>query len=66
MRTRWLPMEQWHVLLSVKSLSGITRLDIHLFLRSKPSQSGQAPNGLLKENIRGSSAPIEKPQIGQA
>ena len=32
----------------------------------RPSQSGQAPNGELKENCRGSSSGSERPQTGQA
>ena len=32
----------------------------------KPSQSGQAPNGLLKENNRGSISSIVKPETGHA
>ncbi|EFR89712.1 hypothetical protein NT07LI_3404, partial [Listeria innocua FSL S4-378] len=28
----------------------------------RPSQVGQAPNGLLNENILGSNSPTEKPQ----
>ena len=31
-----------------------------------PSQCGQAPNGLLKENSRGSISSIVKPETGQA
>ena len=31
-----------------------------------PSQVGQAPNGLLKENSRGSISGIVKPDTGQA
>ena len=32
----------------------------------RPWQSGQAPNGELKENCRGSSSGSESPQTGQA
>ena len=32
----------------------------------RPSQDGQAPNGLLNENSRGSISSIVKPDTGQA
>src|SRR3546814_8183983 len=32
----------------------------------RPSQAGQAPNGLLKENSRGSISSMVKPDTGQA
>ena len=32
----------------------------------RPSQTGQAPNGLLNENSRGSISLIVKPETGQA
>src|SRR5260370_14975758 len=34
--------------------------------RQAPPQAGQAPNGLLKENSRGSISEIVKPETGQA
>ena len=35
-------------------------------LKPRPRQSGQAPNGLLKENARGSNSSMVKPHSGQA
>jgi hypothetical protein len=35
-------------------------------LTPRPSQTGQAPNGLLNENSRGSISLIVKPETGQA
>ena len=38
-----------------------------IFMRiPRPLHAGQAPNGLLKENIRGASSSMETPQSGQA
>ena len=52
--------------LRVKERSGITRSRSTSSFIPKPSQSGQAPKGALKENKRGSNSPTVKPQSGQA
>ncbi len=47
--------------LSGKMMSG------EIFIRyPRPEQCGQAPNGLLKENMRGLSSSMEMPQSGHA
>ncbi|MNO80328.1 hypothetical protein D3C76_715340 [compost metagenome] len=48
------------------SASGISRSGSTTIFIPSPSHSVQAPNGLLKENIRGANSSILKPQIGQA
>ena len=50
----------------LKSQLGINKSSSTSFFIPKPRQSGQAPNGLLNENKRGSNLGTEKPQIGQA
>ncbi len=42
--------------------SGITKSLSTSNLTPKPSQSGQAPNGALNENKRGSNSPTVNPQ----
>src|SRR5216683_4193122 len=48
------------------SLSGITRSGSIFCSTPSPPQAGQAPNGLLNENSRGSISEIVKPDTGQA
>ena len=48
-------------LLSGKRMSGLIFISV-----PRPEQVGQAPKGLLKENIRGASSSMLMPQSGQA
>ena len=48
------------------SLSGTTRSASKASLAPRPSQTGQAPKGLLNEKSRGSISLIVKPETGQA
>ena len=50
----------------VLSLSGTTRSASKASFAPRPSQTGQAPNGLLNENRRGSISLMVKPETGQA
>ena len=47
-------------------LSGMIRSGSNSILNPSPLHSSHAPNGLLKENIRGWSSSNAIPQIGQA
>ena len=47
-------------------LSGMIRSGSTRFWLPRPMQVGQAPKGLLKENIRGVSSSREMPQSSQA
>src|SRR4029077_12258706 len=51
---------------SVRSLSGMTRSESMCCSTPSPPHFGQAPNGLLNENSRGSISGIVKAEIGQA
>ncbi len=51
---------------SDRSLSGMTRSGSIVCSTPRPSQAGQAPKGLLKENSRGSTSEMVKPETGQA
>jgi hypothetical protein len=46
--------------------SGITSSGSKNSVIPRPSQAGQAPKGLLKENRRGSTSSMVKPETGQA
>jgi hypothetical protein len=46
--------------------SGTIRLASMARCEPRPSQAGQAPNGLLNENSRGSISGMVKPDTGQA
>ena len=50
----------------VLSLSGTTRSASKASFMPRPSQTGQAPEGLLNENSRGSISLMVKPETGQA
>jgi len=50
----------------VSEASGTTMSGSMACLEPSPSQVGQAPNGLLKENRRGSISAMVKPETGQA
>ena len=52
--------------LSERFLSGTIRLGSGFMKTLSPEQVGQAPNGLLNENIRGSSSSMLTPCSGQA
>ena len=52
--------------LMLKLLSGISRSGLNSILYPSPTQSGQAPNGLLKEKLLGSISGMLIPQSGQA
>src|SRR5262249_46764360 len=51
---------------SVAFLSGIMRSASMCCSTPRPPQAGQAPDGLLNENSRGSISEIVKPETGQA
>ncbi len=51
--------------LSFLPASGTTRPESMCIIVPRPSQDGQAPNGLLNENSRGSISSIVKPETGQ-
>src|SRR5438105_7035110 len=51
---------------SVRSLSGMTRSGSMCCSTPSPPHFGQAPNGLLNENSRGSISGMVKPETGQA
>src|SRR4051812_50172804 len=51
---------------NVLSLSGMTRSASMCCSTPNPPQAGQAPNGLLNENSRGSISGMVKPDTGQA
>ena len=51
--------------LILRDLSGIIRSSSNSILYPRPKQSGQAPNGLLKEKLRGSTSSMLIPQSGQ-
>ena len=51
---------------SVRSLSGMTRSASICCSTPSPPHFGQAPNGLLNENSRGSISGMVKPETGQA
>ena len=50
----------------VRSLSGTISSGSIVCSTPRPSQDGQAPKGLLKENRRGSISEMVKPETGQA
>src|ERR1700731_1332074 len=50
----------------VRSLSGMTRSASMCCSTPSPPHFGQAPNGLLNENSRGSISEMVKPETGQA
>src|SRR5580693_5012525 len=50
----------------VRSLSGMTRSASICCSTPSPPHFGQAPNGLLNENSRGSISEMVKPETGQA
>ena len=52
--------------LKLSERSGRILLKSHSIFSPRPVHSGQAPNGLLKENRRGCKSGIEIPQSGQA
>src|SRR5208282_4719553 len=51
---------------SVRSVSGMTRSESICCSTPSPPHFGQAPNGLLNENSRGSISGMVKPETGQA
>ena len=52
--------------LKLRRLSGIISSSSNSILKPSPKHSGQAPNGLLKEKLRGSTSSTLMPQSGQA
>ena len=60
------PMTVTQPSLKLRRLSGIIRSSSNSILKPSPKHSGQAPKGLLKEKLRGSTSSTLIPQSGQA